>query len=100
MKGIALSVELLKSCGFQLKPRDGLTNQACSEPVAVNYYSLEDFTVISSEFRRTCTFTDNTGNARIEFVHELQNLYFKVINKELDIIVPAFNFQIMAKHNK
>ncbi len=97
MKGIPLSVELVTGCGFQLKPRNALINHACSEPVAVNYYSLEGFTVISSELRRTVTFTDNTVNLRIQFVHELQNLYFKVMNKELDITVPPFNFQIMSK---
>ncbi|MEO8173762.1 MAG: hypothetical protein ABI581_11790 [Sediminibacterium sp.] len=98
IKGIPLSVEILNSCGFQLKSQETLTHQPSSESFVKNYYSLEDFTVISCGSMRTCTFTDKSGNVRIEFAHELQNLYFKLMNKELDITVPAFNFQMSKKN--
>lgn len=97
LKGIPLSVEILTSCGFQLTPHETLTNQTSTESSVTTYYSLQDFTVMSSGSIRTYMFTDKTGNARIQFVHELQNLYFKSMNKELDITVPAFNFQLMSK---
>ena len=96
MKGIPLSVEILTSCGFQLKPQETLTNQPGSVPFANNYYSLQDFTIISSGSLRTSTFTAKTGNVPIQFVHELQNLFFNVMNKEIDIVIPPFNFQLMS----
>ncbi|MEP6584896.1 MAG: hypothetical protein ABJA90_11555 [Ginsengibacter sp.] len=98
IKGIPLSVETLTNCGFQLNPGEKLAGQPGSETSINNYYSLEDLTLIVSGSKSTCTFTETSGNVEIEFVHELQNLYFKLMNKELDITVPAYNFQMMHKN--
>ncbi|MEO8762770.1 MAG: hypothetical protein ABI416_00690 [Ginsengibacter sp.] len=90
IKGIPLSGDILASCGFQLQS----LNQ---EPQGKNYYSLGGFTVISSGSLPKCTFTDESGDLSIQFVHELQNLYVKSMNKELDITIAPFNFQLMSK---
>ncbi len=91
IKGTPLSVQMLINCGFQLR-------KPGQEQGIYKYYSLENFTVITSGSILQWTITESSGNVPIKFVHELQNLYFKVMNKELDIIVPPFNFQIMSKH--
>lgn len=84
-----MSIEILDSCGFQL-------DTPYSEQPAKNYYSLEEITIINSCSKNACTFIEKSGNVPIETVHELQNLYFKLINKELDITVPAFNYQLSS----
>ncbi|MDQ2719931.1 MAG: hypothetical protein M3Z26_09275 [Bacteroidota bacterium] len=89
IKGIPLSADILASCGFQLQSLK-------QEQSGKNYYSLGDFTVISSCAKPRCTFTDESGNLSFQFVHELQNLYFEVMNKELDITIAPFNFQMLS----
>ncbi len=85
IKGTLLSVQMLINCGFQLR-------KPGQEQGINKYYSLDDFTVITSGSILQWTITDSSGNVPIKFVHELQNLYFKLMNKELDITMAPFNF--------
>ena len=88
-KGIGLTPEVLRKCGFKFDENKGYS--ACDER-RYDVYSFNDFDIAYipqiNKYALWFEIEDSFYNfycTRIKFVHELQNLYFELKREELEI---------------
>ncbi len=96
IKGIPLTTTILESCGFQIKNNLPVKSQPGTEAAIANYYSSKDLFTICYKPKTQYEFTYETSKLNLEFVHQLQNLYFDLTKKELEITIPTYNFQFSS----
>lgn len=78
-KPIPLTPEILKKCGFEVLQADGTMNKT----IAYNGYLAISTYTDDCKYWKIKNYYAGT-NAKIKYLHQLQNLYYALTDKELN----------------
>ena len=95
IKGIPLTIAILEDCGFEIKGEIISMQQLKMEDPA-KPYAVKDSFILNYKPGPPDKFSHTASNSNIEFVHQLQNIYASYMNRELEITIDPYNYQLLS----